>query len=149
MAQHAQADGDLPRVRREADPRAVVVREDVVEHHLRPPALRVGRLALVLAAPPQLVSLREAGLELEARQQRLDGRLAGALVARADRDALAQQLLDGGGEGAGLGQREAAERQVCCRRGAQERRAVVRLRRGDLLHCQRLLPEVVCLGALC
>lgn len=148
MSQHAQTSRDLPRVRRDADPRVPVAGEDVVKHALRPPELRTRRLALVLGAPPEQIRLHEAGLEPEPRQQRRDGRLAGPRVARADRDALAQELLDRRPEGAGAGQREAAEGEVRRRRGAQQRGAVVALRRGDLVRRERVRPEGVGLGAL-
>lgn len=148
VSQDAQADADLPRVRRQADPRALVAGEDLVEHAPRPAELRLARLALALAAPPEQVRLREAGLEPESRQQRRDGRPAGPRVARADRDALAQELLDRRLEGAGAGQLEVAEGEVGRRRGAQERGGVVALRCGYLLRRERVGPEGLRLGAL-
>lgn len=146
MSQDVQIRGDLPRVRRQTNPRALVAGEDLIQDAPRPTELRLARLALV--APPEQIRLREAGLEPESRQQRRDGRLAGPRVARADRDALAQELLDRRLEGPGAGQREVAEGEVGRRRGAQERGGVVALRCGDLLLRERVGPEGVGLGAL-
>lgn len=90
-------------MRRAADSSAVVAGEDVVPDPFGATELRLGRLALALVAPPQLVVLREALLEGEVREQRGDVGLAGPVVACPDRDALAEELLDGRREGTVLG----------------------------------------------
>lgn len=76
------------------------MRKDLIKDDLGAGKLRLGRLALVIAAHPELVRLGEAGLEAEVGEQRRKLRLAGARVARADRDSLAQKLLHRGREGA-------------------------------------------------
>lgn len=144
MAQDAEDALDLARVAGDADPGAVVVAEDVVEHDLA--ALGLRRRGLGERAVPQLVVLGEAVLELEPREHGFDVRLGGAPVAGVDADALAEELLDRRHEL--VGQVQAVEGEVCRRRAAVQRAGVERARRRHLLGCELALPEGVGLGRL-
>lgn len=101
MSKDLQSASDLARVRSKADPATRVATKDVVEDGLGAAELFVVRLALGVAAAPELVGLGEAVFESEgAGEERGEARAARARVARAHGDALAQQLFDGWREGA-------------------------------------------------
>ncbi len=80
VVQGAQKLGDGARMRRDADPGLVVGDEDVVEDRLGTGRKGFGRLAV--AGMPELVGLREAGLELVEGEQLGDVGLRAPVIQR-------------------------------------------------------------------
>lgn len=147
MVQHREDGGNLARVAGDADPGVVVVGKDVVNDDPAAGDLVGCGLALVQVAAPQEVRLGEALLKLEVGGIGVDLRLGGAAVAGVDADALAEELLDGGLEGARARQVQAGKGDVGSLQASLEGRAVVGLEVRQLLLLEARL--VVGVGLVC
>lgn len=149
VVQDAEDAGNLARVAGQADPGAGVVGEDVVNDLAAAGALAVAGLALALGgAAPELVGLGEALLEAEVGEHAGNGGLVGAAIAGVDGDALAEELLDDGGEGEGGGRGQVAKGGLGSLSAAGERGAVVGLKGGHAALLPAVLEEGVCLVGL-
>lgn len=110
MPEYIQQAADLSRVAGDADPGRVVIREDVIQNLLAARQLVVR--GLPLGAAPELIALREALLEGEVGNGRMDVRLARAAIACMDADAFAKELLDDRLERSVMGRLNTAESQL-------------------------------------
>lgn len=141
MPQHPQQTRNLPRVRRHTNVGAPIASEHVVEHLLAADVLVGGRLCVQRG--PVGVVLWEALFKFVRGEVGLDVRLCAAAIAGVRGDALTEVFLDCGDERPCLWQGQAGEGEARGVEAAEEGAGVVRLRRGDFLLCEELLPELV------
>lgn len=125
-------------MRGDGNPGVVIVGEDIVQDSLGASILCAGRLSD--DAREELVILSEASLNLEAREEVLDVSLAVSAVASVGRNAFAEEFFDGRHERVVVRKLQVRESDVGGTEATSHGRRVVRLRVGNMLRGDALLP---------
>ena len=129
---------DLPGMTRNRDIRAIIIRENVIKHLLRPDILIYRRLGLKCF--PKQICFGKASLDPIRREVFLDICFAATAIARMPTNALSKQLLDFGNKGWEF---EAAESYVGGGETTSQRTCVITFWGGNLLNRDFGCPKSV------